>query len=94
MVAQVLSKNLLDTNELLKNHQTQVQTLGDKLKVVEDEKALVADKLALAQRELTARDTSMLQLKSEAHALQQVLSRTSFACPPARASRAPRTEID
>jgi hypothetical protein len=80
MTAQVLSKNLLDTNELLKNHQVQVQTLGDKLKVVEDEKALIADKLANAQRDMLSRDTSMLQLKTEVHALQQVSTLTSYAC--------------
>ncbi len=80
MTAQVLSKNLLDTNELLKNHQVQVQTLGDKLKVVEDEKTLIAEKLANAQRDMLSRDTSMLQLKTEVHALQQVSTPTSFAC--------------
>ena len=80
MTAQVLSKNLLDTNELLKNHQVQVQTLGDKLKVVEDEKALIAEKLANAQRDMLSRDTSMLQLKTEVHALQQVSTLSSFAC--------------
>ena len=73
IIVQVLSKNLLEANELLKTHQTQLQAVNEKLKAVEDEKSALADKLTVAEREVTLRDTTMLQLKTEAHTLHQVL---------------------
>ena len=65
VVTQVLAKNLLETNELLKTHQTQVQTLLDQLKAVEDEKALITEKWAIAQHQITASDISRGVLKQE-----------------------------
>ena len=82
-MVQVLSKNVLEANDLLKTHQTQLLTSNNKLKVLEDkvnaerdsrnsELSLVTDKLSLAERQLSTRDASMLALKMDAHQTQQV----------------------
>ena len=82
-LSQVLSKNMLDSNELVKKYQAQLQAANDKVKALEDklasehgtlktELSILADKFSLAQREVSARDATILQLKAEHNNLQQV----------------------
>jgi len=94
---QVLSKSMLDTNELLKTHQTQLQAANDKMKTLEDkviverqsrssELSLVTDKLTLAERQLSTSDATMLHLKMETHKAQQDLTRERLKLEDAKAS--------
>jgi len=94
---QVLSKNVLEANDLLKTHQTQLLTSNNKLKVLEDkvnaerdsrnsELSLVTDKLSLAERQLSTRDASMLALKMDAHQTQQDLTTERLKLEDAKAS--------
>ena len=100
-IVQVLSKNVLEANDLLKTHQTQLLTSNNKLKVLEDkvnaerdsrnsELSLVTDKLSLAERQLSTRDASMLALKMDAHQTQQV-NLPHPPSPPMRTNTHPHT---
>lgn len=45
------------------------------------ETSLLSSKLAVAQREVTSRDSAMLQLRTDAHNLQQVLDKAQSQPP-------------
>jgi len=62
-----------------------LQAAQDKVKLLEDqliteresrktETSLLSSKVALAEREVSARDSTMLQLRTDNHNLQQVLA--------------------